>query len=259
MREESGGPPRHPALASRAIKGMLMTVMNPTKARCRHEQSTLARTFSAGLTLGSCLCLVLGAGSCSNPPSGAGSSPRAASSQPTTTGIPTEARAAARTPQIAQHQALAQPDSPAYPRLLTIAGGVNHVEQEPADQRLRLEWVRQEDATANGTDAVFRASNPGTRSVLVWNVRLEVRVSGPGDPKATSWEMRENDYPGRGWEHATIDPGQSVQFPMLSPVDDEWRVCLLYSRETPGSQPPNRRFDKTYEAIGPVVRDNPRQ
>jgi hypothetical protein len=71
-----------------------------------------------------------------------------------------------------------------------------------------------------------------------------------------SWETRESDYPGRGWEHATIPAGGSVQFPMLSPTEDVWRVCLLYSREVPDSHAPNRRFIGTYESIGPSVRED---
>lgn len=73
---------------------------------------------------------------------------------------------------------------------------------------------------------------------------------------AKAWETLKSDYPGRGWEHSIIPAGGSVQFPMSLPSEAEWRVCLLYSREVPGSQSPNRRFNGTYESVGLGVRED---
>lgn len=157
---------------------------------------------------------------------------------------------------IGGNQPPAQTDLPVYPYQLVLGSSVNHVEQEAEGTRLKLEWVRWEGSTANGTDGVFRVTNPGTNAVLVWNVRQEVRIPRPDNAKAKAWDMRQSDYPGRGWERAMIQPGESVQFPVLSPGESEWRVCLLYSREMPGSEAPNRRFDRTFESISPNVRED---
>ena len=148
------------------------------------------------------------------------------------------------------------PDRPVYPYQLVMGSSVNHVEQEAEGTRLKLKWVRWSDSTANGTDGVFRVTNPGTNAVLVWNVRQEVRIPRPDNATAKAWDMRQSDYPGRGWERAILQPGESVQFPVLSPGESEWRVCLLYSREMPGSEAPNRRFDRTFESISPNVRED---
>lgn len=149
----------------------------------------------------------------------------------------------------------ASADSSAYPYDLWIGASVNHVEQEAEAGRLRVELVRWSASPYTLTpDAVFRVTNPGNRPVLVWNVRQQVSVP-RSDWAARVWETQQSDYPGRGWEHVVIPTGGSVQFPMLSPTEGDWRVCLLYSREMPDSQAPNRRFDGTYESISPSVRE----
>ena len=144
-------------------------------------------------------------------------------------------------------------ESPTYPYDLWIGRAVNHVERETDTARVRIEFIRWSDSS-NGMDALFRATNPGKRPVLVWNVRLQ--VYGPHSEGTTrSWETRESDYPNRGWEHGAIPAGDSVQFPMLCPIEGDWRVCLLYSREVLGSEAPNESFEGTYESIGPIVRE----
>ena len=141
-----------------------------------------------------------------------------------------------------------------YPYDLWIGRSVNHVERETNVARVRVEFIRWSDNPYGGRDALFRATNPGNRPVLVWNVRQQVRVS-RADGAGKAWETRESDYPGRGWQSATIPAGGSAQSPMLCPTNGEWRVCLLYSREASGSEAPNRRFDGTYESLGPSVRE----
>jgi len=145
-------------------------------------------------------------------------------------------------------------DSATYPYILRLGEAVNRVEREPDAARVRIDFVRWSLSGYGGPEALFRVMNPADRPALVWNVRQQVAVpvsNGPGN----SWETLESDYPGRGWETATIPAGGSVQFPMSSPTERGWRVCLLYSREAPDSQIPNRRFNGTYEAVGPTVHD----
>ena len=151
-------------------------------------------------------------------------------------------------------QNTAPKDSTTYPYDLWIGRAVNHVQQEADASRVTIEFIRWCDS-ANGRDAMFRVTNPGKHPVLVWNVRQQV-CGTHSEGAVRSWETRESDYPGRGWEHAIIPAGGSVRFPMLSPTEDVWRVCLLYSREVPDSQAPNRRFGGTYESIGPSVRED---
>jgi hypothetical protein len=165
----------------------------------------------------------------------------------------THANRAAATAVSPSGQNTAPNDSTTYPYDLWIGRAVNHVDREVDASRIRIEFIRWSDG-ANGRDALFRATNPGKRPVLVWNVRQQVCET-HSEGAMRSWETRESDYPGRGWERATIPAGGSVKFPMLSPTEDVWRVCLLYSREVLDSQEPNRPFGGTYESIGPSVRE----
>jgi hypothetical protein len=163
------------------------------------------------------------------------------------------AKSAAATAASPTGQNTTPANSTTYPYDLWIGRAVNHVEREADASRVRIEFIRWSDS-ASGRDALFRVTNPGTRPVLVWNVRQQV-CGTRSEGAVKSWETRESDYPGRGWERATVPAGGSVQFPMPSPTEDVWRVCLLYSREVPDSHAPNRRFGGTYESIGPGVRE----
>jgi len=149
-------------------------------------------------------------------------------------------------------------DSNVYPYDLRMFSSVYRVDREADAARLRLELIRWSDGPNGGKDALFRVRNPGDRPVLVWNVRQQVRAPHSAGA-AQTWETEQNDYPGRGWENSVIPAGGSVQFPMPSPGEDDWRVCLLYSRETPDSTAPKRRFGGTYETIGPSVREGARE
>ncbi len=111
-----------------------------------------------------------------------------------------------------------------------------------------VRWVEK----PGEVDAVFRVTNPGKRAVLVWNVREQSRGSGSGAP---DWSTHGSDYPGRGWDRAELPAGGSVEFPMASLSEGEWRVCLLYSRESTGPTDPGRQFSGTFEVVGPVVQE----
>jgi hypothetical protein len=139
--------------------------------------------------------------------------------------------------------------STGYPYLLTLGHSVYSVEREPASVRLRIALLRWTE-NSGGQDAVFRVTNPGDRAVLVWNVRQQVLANDSG---ASTWSTQQSDYPGRRWDRSDITTGGSVEFPMFSPCEGEWRVCLLYSRELLEPKSPNRRFDGTFELIGPAV------
>ena len=133
-----------------------------------------------------------------------------------------------------------------------IGRAVNQVDREADPARVKIEFLNWSESNYGQAEALFRVTNPGPRPVLVWNVRQQVssrRSVGVGN----SWETVESDYPGRGWESSTIAEGGSVHFPMLPPTNGQWRLCLLYSREVPGSQAPNRRFGGAYESIGPSI------
>lgn len=143
----------------------------------------------------------------------------------------------------------------AYPYDLWIGSSLNRVEQEAEGGRLRIELRRWSDDPKGEREAEFRVTNPGDRPILVWNVRLQVALQHSGEV-TQAWETRQSDYPGRGWEHPMIPASESVKFPMASPGEGTWRVCLLYSREMIGSQATNRQFDGTYESIGPIVQDD---
>lgn len=142
----------------------------------------------------------------------------------------------------------------AYPYTLGLGNAVYHVEQEANIKRLVVELSHWSDTSDGRKEAVFRATNAGDRPALVWNVRQQVYVQGT-NRDVVLWETRHSDYPGRGWQQVVIPPGGSETFPLPSPAEGDWRVCLLYSREIPGPLASDRRFDGAYESIGPGVRE----
>lgn len=144
--------------------------------------------------------------------------------------------------------------APRYPYALSLGNSVYRVEQEPVHGRLKVEFVRWSEVRDGSRDAVFRVTNPGDRPVLIWNVRQQFRESVP-QAGADAWGNGPDDYPGRGWDRPTIPAGESQTFPLSSGMDGVWRVCLLYSREIPGSETGHRQFGGTFEAFGPAVQE----
>jgi len=143
---------------------------------------------------------------------------------------------------------------PAYPYTLSLGSSVYHVEQESESARLVIEFSNWTKGEEGGTDAVFRVTNRGSRPVLVWNVRHQIRIPG-SNGLVGPWQTTHQDYPGRGWDRPMIPAGGSHEFPITPDTDAQWRVCLLYSRERLDSIPSNRLFDGTYESIGPTMGD----
>jgi hypothetical protein len=148
------------------------------------------------------------------------------------------------------HQAEA--DASVYPHLLTLGHSIYRVDREPDSDRLKIDFVRWSGMTTAGApEALFRVTNPGPRSALVWNVRLQVLTTN-SEAAAPAWETKHNDYPDR-WDHVDIPAAGSAEFPMLPPMTGVWRVCLLYSRELFDSHSTNRQFAGEYELLGPNV------
>ena len=143
-------------------------------------------------------------------------------------------------------------DSTGYPSDVWIGRAVYHVQREAEVSRVRLGFIQWVNGSGGWREAIFRATNPGDRAVLVWNVRQQTSLLRPSGT-AKAWQTEESDYPGRGWEHSIIPPGGSVQFPMVPPEPGQghWRVLLLYSREDAGSDARSRHFGGDYESIGP--------
>jgi hypothetical protein len=116
-----------------------------------------------------------------------------------------------------------------------------------------LDFVRwDQDAGHDREVAIFRLTNPGPRSVLVWNERVQVRTEGA--QSADEWKTVHSDYPTFDLPGA-FKAGQTFEFKWRAPAQGPWRVCLLYSKDTATPLLPEgtERFEDNYEVIGPEL------
>ena len=137
-------------------------------------------------------------------------------------------------------------------------GFTNH----PASNRVTIafsRWRVDSNDSNSRRVAVFRLTNSENRSILPWNVRVEVPSAGTAPEVSglakihAGWETVHNDYPsGPGSPH--IDIGKSSEFEVNWPRRTPWRVCIIYSKEWLGDErkPPvsGRQWGGDYEVIG---------
>ncbi len=112
-------------------------------------------------------------------------------------------------------------------------------------------WGRQSSHT--DALAVFRLTNSDSRSILLWNVRVQDPTTAP-TISPSGWETIQDDYPSA--TSAVCEPGSSIEFWVTKPVMTPWRVCILYSRELSESDRPKdsqRSWGGNYEVIGQPV------
>ena len=169
--------------------------------------------------------------------------------------------AEAEGPTAAPARVAAKPD-----RYTIHAGGDLYVgfTNYPASNPVTIAFSRWRVGDSSSRVAVFRLTNSENRSVLLWNVRVEVPSTGftpqVSDLAAihAGWETAHNDYPS-GTNAPHIDAGESGEFAVDWPGRSPWRVCIIYSKEWIGDErkPPvsGRQWGGDYEVIGPQMKE----
>jgi hypothetical protein len=128
------------------------------------------------------------------------------------------------------------------------------IRRELESEQLRLDFVRwDQDSVRDREVAVLRLTNPGRRSVLIWNERVQVRAQEEAK-SADEWTTVHSDYPTFDLPGA-LKGGQSLEFRWCATEHRPWRLCLLYSKDTATALSPDgtERFEDNYEVIGPVL------
>ncbi len=105
--------------------------------------------------------------------------------------------------------------------------------------------------SSNEEGVVFGVTNREPHSVLVWNVRVQNRVVGPGTD-GFGWETVADDYPVSTSRSsaAKLAPGASGELRVVHPGQVPWRVCLLYSIDWSDG---GKSASGNYEAVGAEI------
>jgi len=101
--------------------------------------------------------------------------------------------------------------------------------------------------------AVFRLTNSGPGSILLWNVRVQNSTTDVAITPS-GWEAVQDDYPSA--TTAVCEPRSSIEFWVSKPIMIPWRVCVIFSRELSESDRPKdsqRAWGGNFEAIGRPV------
>jgi hypothetical protein len=77
---------------------------------------------------------------------------------------------------------------------------------------------------------VQQPANAESHSILVWNIRSQVRSAGAAADPAR-WETVADDYYPLGPGISRFAPAQSDEFWAKRPSETPWRVCILYSKD----------------------------
>ena len=112
----------------------------------------------------------------------------------------------------------------------------------PESNRLSMTLL----ACADGV-ALFRLTNQEPTTILIWNVRTQVRSTN-SLAKEVSWVTKHDDYPSIRPD-AKMAPGAvaTLSVPYARPMP--WRLCLIYSKEQQHRNSTNRSIFGDYEVI----------
>lgn len=105
------------------------------------------------------------------------------------------------------------------------AGGpqsVTLITNAPESNRVSISLV-----TGTDENPVFRLANGEGHTILLWNVRVQVRSEGSGTD-GFGWDTVSDDYPDG---QAKFSPGESGTFRVQNPREIPWRVCIIYSTD----------------------------
>ncbi|MCD6052219.1 MAG: hypothetical protein K0Q55_3637 [Verrucomicrobia bacterium] len=129
------------------------------------------------------------------------------------------------------------------------AGGPHSVVQitnAPASNPVSITYVPSPSPTAT-----FRLTNREPQSIMIWNVRVQVKAQ-DGGTDGQGWKTVHDDYP-TGNKLARIPTGGVDQVTVSRPGDEPWRVCVLYSKETVVTNP--RRYTGNFEVISQELKE----
>jgi hypothetical protein len=113
-----------------------------------------------------------------------------------------------------------------------------------------LQWGSGSDYLNFGDVAFFRVTNEDTRSILVWNVRVQVLTTNTATD-SSKWRNVVDDYP-PGPGNAKIQSGSSEEFRVQRVFETPWRVCILYSKDWTGTA---TSFNGNYEIISEEIKE----
>lgn len=140
---------------------------------------------------------------------------------------------------------------PARPPGYVVRAGGPHsytvITNPPNSQPVTLSLLRDR---GDGID--FRLSNGLPHAILLWNVRVQVRVAGPGTD-GFGWETVADDYPNAApasRNQASCPPGGVMDFQVTHPGRTPWRVCALFATDWNDS---GRTYSGNDEALGPEL------
>jgi hypothetical protein len=128
-----------------------------------------------------------------------------------------------------------------------IAGGPHSVvvlTNSPASNLVSVTYVPSPSPTA-----LFRLTNREPQSIMIWNVRVQVKAK-DGGTDGQGWKTVHDDYP-TGNKLARIPSGGVDQIMVSWPAGEPWRVCVLYSKERQIEPNPagRREYTGNFEVI----------
>jgi len=124
----------------------------------------------------------------------------------------------------------------------------------PNSTPVQLSFVRFGSASDRrnfGEVAFFRLTNREDRSILLYNLRVQVHSTNSFYLDPPGWETVVNDYP-EGPGNTRIPPGSSEEFRVHRLFGKPWRVCIVYSKDWAGT---GTTFGGHYEIISEEMRE----
>ncbi len=125
------------------------------------------------------------------------------------------------------------------------AGGAANfvgITNSPSSNRVGLVFSKIKEGRA-----VFRLTNAEPHGILLWNVRVQTRSTGPGTD-GFGWDTVADDYP--NIQRAALPPGSSEEFTVEQPDATPWRVCIVYAIDWTES---GKHYQGDYEVCGREV------
>jgi len=100
---------------------------------------------------------------------------------------------------------------------------------------------------------IFRLTNGEPHTILLWNVRVQVRSTGRGTD-GFGWDTVYDDYPGTTGKHnsAHYPPGSTGEFRVDHPGETPWRVCAVYSMDWTDT---GKSYSGNYEVISQELKE----
>lgn len=122
-----------------------------------------------------------------------------------------------------------------------FAGGAyGSLGAEPNSTPVHIGYVGQDNGEAR-----FSITNGESRSILIWNYRIQSRMNG------SEWKTMTDDYPAAG-EISHMDANSTNTITTPAPEGTAWRISIIYSKGLNYEQHPGS-YGGDYEVDGPEV------